>query len=406
MRMLREPGPIRTFAIVTLVNTVGNGLLATAVVLYFTRVVHLSGAHVGIGLTIAGALGLLVGVPLGHVADRTGPREVLFILMLGEGLSTAAYVLVGSYVAFLVAAAFVVVIHQGSSAVRQGLIAQVVDPGARVQGRALLRAVTNVGFAVGSAIAALAIVIDTRGAYDALILGDAATFVLAAGLLLRLPHVPPEPPRAADDDGPRLIVLRDKPYLLVTLLVAIMTMHFSLLDVGIPLWVSGHTDAPNAIVGAIFVINCVLVALLSVRLARGSDTVEGAARSGVRASFLLAASCVVFALADGPGATVASIVLIAAAVIEVFGEMTQAASGWGLAFGLAPDHAQGQYQGLSSTGFALAQTLGPATMAAVTSAGTAGWLAFAAVFLITGAITVPVARWAENERAAAPAASG
>src|SRR3954469_16065755 len=108
MRMLREPGPIRTFAVVTLVNTVGNGLLATVVVLYFTRVVHLSGAHVGIGLTIAGALALLVGVPLGHVADRKGPREVLFILMLGEGLSTAAYVLVGSYVAFLVAAAFVV----------------------------------------------------------------------------------------------------------------------------------------------------------------------------------------------------------------------------------------------------------------------------------------------------------
>jgi MFS family permease len=405
MRMLRQPGPIRTFAVVTLVNTVGNGLLATAVVLYFTRVVHLSGAQVGVGLTVAGGLGLLVGVPLGHVADRVGPREVLLVLMIGEGISTASYVLVGSYPAFLVAAAFVVVTHQGSSAVRQGLIAQVVNPAARVQGRALLRAVTNVGFAIGSAIAALAIVVDTRGAYDALILGDAATFACAAALLLRLPHVPPEPPRAAGDTGPRLIVLRDKPYLLVTLLVAIMTMHFSLLDVGIPLWVSGHTDAPNAIVGVIFVINCILVALLSVRLARGSDTVEGAARSGLRASFLLAASCLVFALASGTTATVASIILIAAAVIEVFGEMTQAASGWGLAFGLAPDHAQGQYQGLSSTGFAFAQMLGPATMAAVTSAGTAGWIAFGAVFLVAGAITVPVARWAEDQRAAAPAAA-
>jgi MFS family permease len=405
MRMLREPGPIRTFAVVTLVNTVGNGLLATVVVLYFTRVVGLSGAHVGVGLTIAGALGLLVGVPLGHVADRKGPREVLLVLMVGEGLSTATYVLVHSYAAFLVAAAFVVVIHQGSSAVRQGLIAQVVDPAERVKGRALLRAVTNVGFAIGSAVAAAAIVIDTRGAYDALILGDAATFFLAALLLVRLPHVPPEPPRAADDDRPRLIVLRDRPYVLVTLLVAIMTMHFSLLDVGIPLWVSGHTDAPNAIVGVIFVINCILVALLSVRLARGSDTVEGAARSGVRASFLLAASCVVFALASGTTATVASIILVVAAVIEVFGEMTQSASGWGLAFGLAPEHAQGQYQGLSSSGFALAQMAGPATMALVTSAGTAGWLAFAAVFLVTGAITVPVARWAEDQRTAAAAAA-
>ena len=84
--MLRTPGPMRTFAAVTLVNTIGNGLLATAVVLYFTRVVGLSGAHVGVGLTIAGALGLLVGVPLGHVADRTGPREVFFFFFFWECL--------------------------------------------------------------------------------------------------------------------------------------------------------------------------------------------------------------------------------------------------------------------------------------------------------------------------------
>ncbi|WCB95777.1 hypothetical protein DSM104299_04528 [Baekduia alba] len=396
MELLRTPGPIRTFSAVTLVNTIGNGLLATAVVLYFTQVVGLSAAHVGVGLTVAGALGLLVGVPLGHLADRTGPREVLFVLLIAEGLTTASYVLVHSYVAFLVASALVVTCNRGSSAVRQGLIAQVLDPAQRVKGRAFLRSVTNVGFAIGSTIAGFAIVLNTHAAYDALILADALTFGGAALLLLRLPRVAPQP--ASTEDGPRLIVLRDRPYVLVTLLVAIMTMHFSLLDVGIPLWVSGHTDAPRAIIAVIFVLNCVFVALLSVPMARGSDSVEGAARAAVRASFLLAASCVVFALASGPGATVASVILVVAGIVEVFGEMAQAASGWGLSFGLAPDHAQGQYQGLSSTGFALATMVGPALMAAITAAGTAGWLAFGALFLVTGAATVPVARWAENHR--------
>lgn len=140
-------------------------------------------------------------------------------------------------------------------------------------------------------------------------------------------------------------------------------------------------------------------------MARGSDSVEGAARGGVRASFLLAASCVVFALASGPGATAASIILIVAGIVEVFGEMLQAASGWGLSFGLAPEHAEGQYQGLSSTGFALATMAGPALMAAITSAGTVGWLAFGALFLVTGAVTVPVARWAQASRAQAATAA-
>jgi hypothetical protein len=177
-----------------------------------------------------------------------------------------------------------------------------------------------------------------------------------------------------------------------------MSLHVSLLDVGIPLWVQGHTQAPRAIVAAIFILNCILVAALSVRLASGSDTVMGAAHAGVRAAVLLALSCIVFTLASGPGATVAAVILLLAGTIEVFGEMVQAASGWGLSFGLAPEHAQGQYQGASATGLALSQMLGPALMAGVTSAGTAGWLAFGALFVVTGLATVPASRWAVAHR--------
>jgi MFS family permease len=210
-------------------------------------------------------------------------------------------------------------------------------------------------------------------------------------------------PDGAPDGGPRLIVLRDRPFLIVTGLVAIMSLHFSLLEVGVPLWVQGHTEAPRITVAIVFIVNCVLVALLSVRLARGSDTVAGAARAGARSGIVLAASCVLFAASSGPGATVAAAILIAAGVVEVLGEIVQAASGWGLGFGLAPEHAQGQYQGAAATGFALSLMLGPALMAAVTSAGTAGWLAFGAVFLVTGFVTIPVAAWAMERREAATA---
>jgi hypothetical protein len=85
--------------------------------------------------------------------------------------------------------------------------------------------------------------------------------------------------------------------------------------------------------------------------------------------------------------------------------MAQAASAWGLSFGLAPEDAQGQYQGLASSSYALAAMLGPALMAGIVAAGTAGWLAFGAVFLVAGCATVPVARWADGRRAAAAAAA-
>lgn len=388
--MLRESRELRILSLATLVNTVGNGLLTTSVVLYFTRVVGLSGAQVGVGLTIAGAVGLVVGVPAGHLADRRGPREVAAALILVQAVTMVGYLLAGSFAAFLIAAILVIATTQAESAVRQGLIAQVLPTDDRVAGRAFLRAVTNVGFAIGAAIAGLAILAGTKLAYEALIAGDAVTFVLAALVILRLPHVPPRPRR---EDGPQLVVLRDRPYLAVTALVAVLSLHASLLDVGLPLWVS-HTHAPEAIVAVIFVVNCVLVAALSVAFARGSESVLGAARSAVRAALLLAASCVVFVFTDGPGAVVASVLLIGACVVQAGGEMAQAASGWGLAFGLAPDDAQGQYQGLSSTALAAATTVGPALMAAVVSAGTVGWLAYGAIFLVAGFATPPVANWA------------
>jgi MFS family permease len=396
MGMLRDRGPIRTFAAITLANTVGNGLLATTVVLYFTHVEGLGGGQVGLGLTIAGLFGLLVGVPVGHLADRRGPREVLVAILFCEAAAVAAYAVTRSFAAFLVVASLVITLNRAESAVRQGLIAQILAPERRVRGRAVLRSVTNVGFAVGSAIAAIAIAIDTQAAYDVLILGDALTYILAALMTTRLPHVAPQPPQ---QDGPRLIVLRDRPFLAVMGLIGIMTLHFSLLDVGIPLWV-GHTAAPRVTVAIVFILNCVLVALLSVPMARGSDTIGGAARAAAIAAVLLAASCVVFALAAGPsGAVAAAAIVITAGIVECFGEMAQAASSWGLGFGLAPEHAQGQYQGMVSTGFSLATMVGPLLMAGIVAAGTAGWLLLGALFLAAGFATVPVTAWAEARRA-------
>lgn len=401
MRMLRDSAELRILSLATLVNTVGSGLLGTSVVLYFTRFVGLTAAQVGIGLTVAGVVGLIVGVPAGHLADRRGPREVTVVLILVQGVTMVGYLLVGSFAAFVVAAILVIASGQAASAVRQGLTAQVLPIDRRVEGRAFLRAVTNVGFAIGAALAGIGILLDTELAYQALIVGDALTFLVAAAVILRLPHVPPRPRRA---EGPQLIVLRDRPYVAVTALVAVLSLHASLLDVGLPLWVA-RTHAPEAIVAVIFVINCVLVALLSVAFARGSETVLGAARSAVRAALLLATSCVVFVFTDGPGAVVASALLIGACVIQAGGEMAQAASGWGLAFGLAPDDAQGQYQGLSSTALAAATTVGPLLMAGVVSAGAVGWLAYGALFLVAGFATVPVARWAA-ERATPGAEAG
>ena len=97
-RLVPEPGPVRSLALVTLVNTTGNGIFFTLSALYFTRIVGLSIAEVGLGLGIAAFVGLLAGVPVGHLADRRGPREVMVALLLVVAVLAFLLLFVTSFV--------------------------------------------------------------------------------------------------------------------------------------------------------------------------------------------------------------------------------------------------------------------------------------------------------------------
>ncbi|MFD6565834.1 hypothetical protein [Micromonospora profundi] len=94
---LPPPGHLRTLSLATLANTVGTGLWVTGAALYLTRVVGLSPAQVGLGLTFAGLVGLTASVPLGGLADRRDPRTLRAVLQLAQAAVAVAYLLVGSF---------------------------------------------------------------------------------------------------------------------------------------------------------------------------------------------------------------------------------------------------------------------------------------------------------------------
>src|SRR3954451_7703372 len=71
---------LRVMAFATLVNTAGNGAMMTTFALYFTRVVGIPATQVGLALSVGAIAGMLGQVPLGHLADTRGPREVLSLL--------------------------------------------------------------------------------------------------------------------------------------------------------------------------------------------------------------------------------------------------------------------------------------------------------------------------------------
>jgi MFS family permease len=383
----------RTWAWATLANTAGNGMFYTVSAIYFTASVGLSPAQVGIGLTVAGLCGLLAGVPAGHLGDVRGPRNILVGLALVEGAGVAAYTLVDGFAGFLVLACLVTTVDRAGNAVRSGMIAALGAPAERVRLRAYLRAVTNVGITLGAPIGGLALAVDTYPAYVTVILLDAATFVLAGLLILRVPAVPPNPHTG---DGPRLAVLRDRPFVLVAAVHSVLALHFALIEVAVPLWVTRHTEAPTWVVAVLLVVNTVTVVLLQVRATRGVATAAQGARALRRAGVVLAAACVVFAVSGSVPAGAAVVLLVAGALVHVVGELLQSAGGWAVSFGLAPEDRQGQYQGLFSTGFAASSMLAPAVLTGLcVTWGWPGWLVVGGLFAAAGAACVPVVRRAE-----------
>jgi len=388
---------LRVLAAATLVNTVGNGAFFTVSALYFTRIVGISAGRLGLALTIAGLCGLLAAVPIGHLADRTGPREVLRALLVLLAALTVGYLFVGTTGQLAVMASLVAVADRGSNAVRNALSATLSESGDRVRFRAYLRAVTNVGISVGTLLAGLALAVDTRAAYLSVFVLNASTFLATAVVLGRLPHVPPVP---ASPHGPALRVLRDRPYVAATALNSVFALHFGLLEIAMPLWVAQRTSAPTWFVSVLLLVNTSSCVLFQVRVARGLDLVPDAARAYRTAGVFVGVACVTFAAAADEPLWLAVPLLLVAAGLHVMGEMLGSAGQWGVSMGLAPAESQGQYQGFSATGFAASQMLGPVVLTLLCIEwGRPGWLLLGLVFAATAAGLPPVAAWALRTRA-------
>jgi predicted MFS family arabinose efflux permease len=396
MPLVPEPGPLRVLAVASLVNTFGNGLMFTTSALYFTRIVGLSAAQVGIGLTCAGLAGMVSGIPLGHLGDRLGPREMQIGLVAVVAVLTLLYTVVQSFWQFAVLASVVVFFEAGTRSTRGALIARAVPYDRRVYARAYLRSITNIGITLGAAVAGIALHLDTAAAYKTLIVVDAVTYAGAAAVMLWLPHVPVV--RSASSTS-GLQALRDRPYVAMVLVSSVLGLHFGLIEIGVPLWVSGHTSAPRSLVSLLFIINTVAVVLFQVRASRGIDSPAAGARSMARAGWVLLVACGLFALADGPGREAAVVILVAAAAVHVYGEILQSAGTFCLNLELAPEHAQGQYQGLAGTGMTLSFMLSPALVAFLPlGLGRPGWLILGCLFVMSGMALVPITAWAERTR--------
>ncbi|WP_124440799.1 MFS transporter, partial [Streptomyces sp. NL15-2K] len=315
------------------------------------------------------------------------------LLALATGVAVASFLVVRGFVPFLVAACAYASAQSGLAAARQALLAGLVGAGERTGLLAQLQSTLTAGLAVGAGLGGLALHAGTRAAYLGVFALDAVSFLVCAGLLWRLPTVAPV---AVGRKG-GLGVLRDRPYVLLTLLNTVLLLRMPLLSLGLPLWIATRTDAPTWVVSALFVLNTGAVMVFQVRVARAVTGLASATRVVRRSGWVMLAACAVFALSAGASPWVAVGVVVAGAVLQVVAEMGQSAGSWQLSFDLAPADRVGEYQGFFGAGVTVARTLGPLVLTSLLVGwGTPGWLLLGALTLTASYAMGPATRRAHG----------
>lgn len=398
-RLLPEPGPGRLLVLCTAVASLGNGLYMTGGAVYFVHKVGLSPGQVGIGLSLAGVLALPLGVPVGQLADRFGPRGTTAVLALCKAVMLTLAAFADSFPAYLAVVALLGVAENTGHVARGALVAGVMGRDGRVRLSAYMRSVFNGGFALASLAAGLVIAVDDRAAYQALFFGNAAAMVAVSALYMRLPRVPGVRPEGRGGD--RMSAVRDVPYLLVAQVAGLARIGPTIVAVGVPVWLVTHTSAPRPLAAWLTLINTLIVVFLQVHVARDADTVPGAAKLQRWTFLVIAGACVLTGFSHGVPGWTASVILAAAVVLFTFGEIWGEAARWGLRYELAPATRQGQYGGAFAIGDAVALVAGPTLVTAVPDRfGMAGWLLLTAVFLGALALSRPAVAWAVRTRPA------
>jgi MFS family permease len=407
--VLPPAGPLRRYAFVSLVDATGTGMFLTVSVLFFTRFAGLAAGSVALGLSLAGLAAMIGAVPLGSLGDRFGYRRVWVLVTVVQAVVYAAYPFVRTFWEFVTLAAVAALAEVGGSPLRAGYLSRIAGQQQRVRARAYNQAVSSAGWALGALAAGVALGVGTRAAYVCLVLADAASFAIAAVILLTLPAGPADdgpagtaagdpgsPSRQARAARPRP-VLRDLRYLTVCVLNGLLMTYGAILTVGLPLWIVRRTHAPAWTVAGTFLVSTLLVVTLQVRASRGTDTVRGAARAVRRSGALLLAGCLVLASTRALPAPAAIVVLGAGAEQLTLGEVLQQAGGWSLSYGLAPEDRQGEYLGAFAMGTRIYDSLGPVLVTSlVLGLGQLGWALLGLMYMGLALGLSAAAHWASH----------
>ncbi|KRF18889.1 hypothetical protein ASG90_03075 [Nocardioides sp. Soil797] len=393
----------------SVLSAFATGAFLTGTAVFFTQIVGLSGAQVGLGMSVAALVTLSLSIPLGRLADKVGAKRLWVISALLEAALYFSWPLISGFLLFVVMLSVLASVETAGRSARNVYRIEVFPRETRVRAMAFQRSARNVGYTLGAGASGVALGIGTHEAILAVPILTGGLLLLNALMIGFLPDLRRQVPVHGDDHHLSPGAFRNKGFVVLGICNGVLSSNQVLLNVVVPLWLVERTDAPQVLLAWLFGTNTVLAVLLQVRASRGAETVNGALRAVRWSGWAFVLSCVVLSVTHETVGWV-SIVLIWVGHITITGaELWQSASDWGFTSELSDPRRLGDYQGVWGMGYQIEPIVFPAlyTFLAL-SWGAPGWVVIAAIGVTAAVVSHPAARAAERHlerHGAAPVAA-
>jgi len=402
---LIPPTPLsRRLASRAVLFTLGQGAFNTGSAVFFTQVVGLSPAEVGLGLTIGGITSFVVAYPMGRLADRIGPKRMWALGGLCGGLLFGAWPFIHGLLAYCLLVIGFQVMENAADAGRNAYQLDIMPQEERVQTQAYLYSAINVGYTLGAILGGITLAFNSETAIRYMPWFTMAILVYNAWSIWGMPdaehdthavrgtRVRPAGP------GP----LANRGWMALSFFDGMMWTNQVLLNIVIPLWLVHSTDSPHWLLAWLFGTNTVLCIFLPTFTSRGVHSVSDAIPRVWIATAFFVLSCLITMVTHTTTGFL-TIFLVWLGHVTVTGcELAISSASFAFSALLMDPARRGEYGGVQELFRALGSRWAPAVFTLLAmqwhpnGLPSAGWLVIAAFPVIAALGIGPAARSAER----------
>ena len=372
----------RSFVVATFIDFLGTGLFLPFSLLYFTRAVGLPLPAVGLALSIVMAMTLPLVPVTGMLVDRFGTKRVVLLAQLLQGAGFLGYLVVRNVPMLLGMALLDAIGQRLFWSTYFTLVAEIAAPHERDRWYGLGAATRNAGLGLGGLLAGVVVGANAVLGYHLVVIADALSFFLAAGLLLFGVRVSTLQRSASLPRSGYKLILRDRAFLVLVAANVIFALCSLMLGIGVPVYVAGALRAPLWVIGAIMALSTALIAILQTVVVQLLEPYRRT-RALILTSWLWGAWCGLLALALLVPQVLLIPYLLIITCVYALAELIHDPTSNALAAEVGQDGLRGRYLALFQLSWSVAGLIAPGLFALLFTLHPAlPWLVMVALILL------------------------